>query len=65
MRSHGGISVGRDVIPRPLLVGVPGGAPLSQPGSRRDDEPKKKTDLKRDLGVTTIVILENYGKPQI
>jgi len=36
---------------------------LSQPGSRREGEPKKKTGLKRDLGVATIVILENYGKP--
>ena len=36
---------------------------LSQPKSRRDDEPKKKMSLTRDLGVATIVILENYGKP--
>jgi len=36
---------------------------LSQPGSRRDGEPKKKTGLKKKLGVATIVILENYGKP--
>jgi len=26
-------------------------------------EPKKENGFKRDLGVATIVILENYGKP--
>ena len=36
---------------------------LSQSESQWDNEPKKKTSLKRDLGVATIVILENYGKP--
>ena len=36
---------------------------MSQPKSRRDNEPKKKTGLKKRFGVTTIVILENYGKP--
>jgi len=36
---------------------------MSQPGPRQDDEPKKKTGLKRRFGVATIVILESYGKP--
>jgi len=36
---------------------------LSQQESRWDNEPKKKTSFKKKkIGVTTIVILENYGK---
>jgi len=36
---------------------------MFKPESRREDEPKKKTGLKKRFGVATIVILENYGKP--
>jgi len=36
---------------------------LSQPESRREGELKKENRFKKDLGVATIGILENYGKP--
>jgi len=35
-----------------------------QPESRREGEPKKKTGLKKDLGVATIVILETMENHQ-
>jgi len=35
---------------------------LSQPESRREGEPKKKTGLKRDWESPPQLFLENYGK---